>query len=145
VFRLRFAVVATLVAAHARTCALSIAGPFADWCLPVACVVACSDEEVCAFARQQFGARFLLVDKLRVNDAPGGVAPLYQFLKSTSPDFTGRVSWNFEKFLVGADGTVLRRYKPGFLPQDIRGDILFAVQHPGVPLPTRTKPALGVY
>lgn len=103
-----------------------------------------SDEEVCAFAREKFGARFLLLDKLRVNDAPGGVAPLYQYLKSHSPNFTGRVSWNFEKFLVDVDGSVLRRYKPGILPEDIRGDIQFAIQHPGIGLPPRKKPSLGV-
>lgn len=103
-----------------------------------------TDEEVCDFVRARFGARFLLLDKLQVNDAPGGVAPLYRYLKANSPDFTGRVSWNFEKFLTGADGTVLRRYKPGVLPSEIRDDIRFALGNPGASLPAKKKPALGV-
>lgn len=98
---------------------------------------------MCAFARERFGARFLLLDKLRVNEAPGGVAPLYQHLKAHSPNFTGRVSWNFEKFLVDGDGLVLRRYKPGVLPEDIRSDIQFAIEHPGLSLPPRKKVSLG--
>lgn len=104
-----------------------------------------SNQEICTFAREQFGARFLLLDKLNVNDGPGGVAPLYQFLRNASPEDTGRrVSWNFEKFLVGADGRVLRRYKPGVLPAEIDGDVAWALDHPGKELPTKKKPSLGV-
>jgi glutathione peroxidase len=106
--------------------------------------IRCSNEEVCTFAREKFGARFLLLDKLRVNGAPGGVAPLYQILKAKSPNFTGSVSWNFEKFLVDCNGHVLRRYKPGVLPEEIRSDIEFAIKHPGRDLPSREKPLLGV-
>ncbi|KAI0561292.1 Glutathione peroxidase [Gracilaria domingensis] len=104
-----------------------------------------SNQEICAFAKQQFGAKFLLLDKLNVNDGPQGVAPLYKFLKDTSPEGTGqRVSWNFEKFLVGTDGRVLRRYKPGILPENIEGDIKWALDHPGEALPPKKKPSLGV-
>ena len=28
------------------------------------------------------------------------------------------MAWNFEKFLVGKDGTVLNRYKSGVAPED---------------------------
>lgn len=104
-----------------------------------------SNQEVCKFAKEKFGARFLLLDKLNVNDAPGGVAPLYKFLKNNSPQGTGqRVSWNFEKFLVGVDGQVLRRYKPGILPEEIDKDIKWALEHPGKDLPPKPKPSLGV-
>lgn len=104
-----------------------------------------SDEEICEFAKKRFGARFLLLDKLNVNDAPGGVAPLYKALKKEAPEYTGqRISWNFEKFLVGADGRVLRRYKPGILPEDISRDVEYALSHPLEALPPRPKPYLGV-
>lgn len=102
-----------------------------------------SNESICEYARDRFGAKFLLLDKLQVNDSPGGVSPLYQYLKANA-DFTGRVSWNFEKFLVDADGHVLRRYKPGVVPSDIRSDLEFALTHPGQPLPPRKKASLGV-
>ena len=30
----------------------------------------------------------------------------------------GDIQWNFEKFLVGPDGTVLRRFRPRTDPED---------------------------
>lgn len=104
-----------------------------------------TNEEVCAFAKKQFGSKFLLLDKLNVNEAPGGVAPLYRFLKDTSPEKTAqRVSWNFEKFLVGQEGNVLRRYSPGTVPELLESDIQWALSHPGEKLPPKKKPTLGV-
>lgn len=104
-----------------------------------------SNEDICKFAKEQFGATFLLLDKLNVNDGPGGVAPLYRYLRDASPERAGeRLSWNFEKFLVGTDGKVLRRYKPGILPEQIRGDVEWALKHPGANLPPKKKPSLGV-
>jgi glutathione peroxidase len=104
-----------------------------------------SDEDVCSFVTETFGARFLLLDKLRLNDGPGGVAPLYHLLKSSAPETPGqRIEWNFAKFLVSSDGKVLRRYKPSVVPNDIRGDIQFAVTHKGSDLPSRKKISLGV-
>jgi glutathione peroxidase len=32
----------------------------------------------------------------------------------------GDVTWNFEKFLVAADGTVIARFSPGVVPDDPR-------------------------
>ena len=32
----------------------------------------------------------------------------------------GDVTWNFEKFLLAADGTVVSRFSPGVEPQDPR-------------------------
>lgn len=104
-----------------------------------------SNEEICKFAKDKFGARFLLLDKLNVNDGPGGVAPLYQFLRNSSPENPGqRVGWNFEKFLVSSDGRVLRRYKPGILPEQIEEDLSWALKHPTQDLPPKKKPSLGV-
>lgn len=104
-----------------------------------------SNQEVCKFAKEQFGARFLLLDKLNVNNAPGGTAPLYQFLRKESPEGSGeRVSWNFEKFLVGTNGRVLRRYKPSVQPDQIKGDIEWSLAHPGKDLPPKERPYLGV-
>jgi len=50
--------------------------------------------------------------KIDVNGA--GRHPLYAEL-TTTPDADGTagdVQWNFEKFLVGPDGTVLARFRP---------------------------------
>ena len=46
-------------------------------------------------------------------------APLYRFL-TNHPDkaISGRVSWNFQKYLVGRDGTVLAKWSPRTTPTD---------------------------
>jgi glutathione peroxidase len=45
---------------------------------------------------------------------------LYKYLTSvdTKPKGKGKVGWNFEKFLVGKDGKVVARFKPGTSPTD---------------------------
>ena len=48
--------------------------------------------------------------------ATGGTTEPYTTLNQTEP--AGDVAWNFEKFLVGKDGTVLSRYKSGVDPED---------------------------
>src|SRR2546430_12491525 len=38
--------------------------------------------------------------------------PLYGFLTARETGIPGDISWNFEKFLIGRDGKVLKRYPP---------------------------------
>ena len=47
-----------------------------------------------------------------------GIDPLYKFLTSadTNPGMAGDISWNFEKFLVGRDGKVIKRFSPRVKP-----------------------------
>jgi glutathione peroxidase len=55
---------------------------------------------------------FPLADKIEVN-GPGRDAG-YDVLTET-PDAegsTGDIQWNFEKFVIGADGSVLGRFRP---------------------------------
>ena len=52
--------------------------------------------------------------------------PLYAALKKYEPELSGyppKISWNFEKFLIGPDGTPLRRYRPGVDPLEVEPDI----------------------
>ena len=44
--------------------------------------------------------------------------PLYAFLTSPTEGVPGDIAWNFEKFLIGRDGKVLRRYPPPTKPDD---------------------------
>jgi glutathione peroxidase len=45
-------------------------------------------------------------------------APLYHYLteKETNPASSGEIKWNFTKFLVARDGTILARFEPAVKP-----------------------------
>src|SRR3712207_6295586 len=64
-------------------------------------------EEIAAFCSATYGVTFPMTEKLDVNGPDAH--PLYQRLTSV-PDVDGEagdVSWNFEKFLVAGDGSVV--------------------------------------
>lgn len=74
--------------------------------------------EIMKFCSETYGVAFPMFEKIEVNGA--NRHPIYQRLVST-PDRAGRagdVDWNFEKFLVAADGSVLRRFRPDTYPLD---------------------------
>jgi glutathione peroxidase len=49
-----------------------------------------------------------------------GLHPLYAFLtaKETNPAFGGAISWNFNKFLIGRNGTIVGRFGSRTKPDD---------------------------
>lgn len=75
------------------------------------------------FCDQQYGVSFPLFAKIDVNGP--AAHPLYQYLKRQAPGIFGTqsIKWNFTKFLVRRDGTVLRRYGPRTTPQQTAADI----------------------
>jgi len=77
-----------------------------------------SAEQIQEFCSLNYGVSFPLFAKL---DVKGGKQhPLYAIL-SESVDESGKngnVAWNFEKFLVGRDGRVLRRFRSKTVPED---------------------------
>jgi glutathione peroxidase len=75
-----------------------------------------SEAEVAAFCRTTYDVSFPLSVKLDVN-GPQRHA-VYRFLTSADTGISGEISWNFEKFLIGRDGRVLKRYPPQTLPKD---------------------------
>jgi glutathione peroxidase len=75
-----------------------------------------SNEEIAEFCSTTYGVTFPLTDKLEVNGE--GRHPLFDIL-AAAPDaegHTGDVRWNFEKWLVGADGEVVARFAPAVVP-----------------------------
>ena len=62
-------------------------------------------EEIKQFCSLTYGANFELFDKVH---ATGATTEPYTSLIQTEP--AGDVAWNFEKFLVGRDGSVLARF-----------------------------------
>ena len=73
-------------------------------------------EEIDGFCSTTYGVTFPMTAKVEVNGE--GADPLYRQLTRT-PDVAGEagpVAWNFEKFLVGAGGDVLARFRPQTQP-----------------------------
>ena len=77
-----------------------------------------SNEEIAAFCSMTYGVTFPMTDKLEVNGE--GRHPLFDVLTGTAdPEgHSGDVRWNFEKWLVGADGGVIVRFAPTTEPLD---------------------------
>jgi glutathione peroxidase len=79
-----------------------------------------SPEEIAEFCSATYGVTFPMTEKVEVNG--NGRHELFATLV-TVPDERGRtgdVEWNFEKFLLAADGTVLGRFHCGVEPGDER-------------------------
>jgi glutathione peroxidase len=75
------------------------------------------------FCSTQYDVSFPLYAKIEVN---GNAAhPLYRWLKQEKPGLlgTGRIKWNFTKFLVGRDGRPIKRYAPTDTPASLTGAI----------------------
>ncbi|WP_045876009.1 glutathione peroxidase [Pseudofrankia sp. DC12] len=75
-------------------------------------------DEIAEFCSAAYGVTFPLTEKVEVNGP--GRHPIYQVLTETadSAGAAGDITWNFEKFVVGADGRVLGRFRPGVEPAD---------------------------
>jgi glutathione peroxidase len=84
-------------------------------------------EQIRSFCSATYGVTFPMSEKLEVNGA--GRHPLYAWLTDPANGFPGDIEWNFEKFLIGRDGRVLRRYPPATRPEDngLRSDIAAAL------------------
>jgi len=60
--------------------------------------------------------------KIEVNGA--GAHPIYQYLKNAAKGTLGNaIKWNFTKFLISRDGTVVKRYAPAVTPEKMEKDI----------------------
>ncbi|MGW1340724.1 glutathione peroxidase [Kribbella sp. NPDC002412] len=76
-----------------------------------------TSEEISTFCSTTYGVTFPLLGKLEVNG--DGRHPLYAELTRT-PDAAGEagdIQWNFEKFLVSPEGTVVARFRPRTEPE----------------------------
>ena len=75
-------------------------------------------DEIATFCSINYGVTFPLTEKVEVNGP--GRHPLYQLLTDTADGKgeAGDVKWNFEKFVVSADGTKVTRFSPKTTPDD---------------------------
>ncbi|MBR4512432.1 MAG: glutathione peroxidase [Bacteroidales bacterium] len=104
-----------------------------------------SDEEIAEFCRVNHGVTFPLMRKIEVFGE--NAHPIFKYLTEQVPDEKvsglkdkavmkmvdslsksdgreeGGVRWNFTKFLISKDGSVIKRYAPVAKPEDMEADI----------------------
>jgi glutathione peroxidase len=74
-------------------------------------------EEIAEFCSATYGVTFPLTEKVEVNGE--GRHALYRRLVgfADSEGHSGDIRWNFEKFLIGRDGSVVGRFSPQTEPE----------------------------
>ena len=103
-----------------------------------------SDEQIAEFCRINHGVTFPLMKKIDVNGKDAH--PIFEYLKSQAPteEYKGLkakathamlkglsksvekdsdILWNFTKFLINRDGTVVKRFAPVTTPEGMEDDI----------------------
>ena len=103
-----------------------------------------SDAEIAEFCRLNHGVTFPLMKKINVNGAEA--SPIFEFLKTQAPteeykglkakathamlkgisksvEKEGDILWNFTKFLISRDGSVVKRFAPTTEPADFEKDV----------------------
>ncbi len=75
------------------------------------------------FCELNFGVSFPLFKKVDVNGSDAH--PLFVNLKKSAPGLLGSqgIKWNFTKFLLSADGAVIKRFAPTTKPEDLTAEI----------------------
>jgi glutathione peroxidase len=76
-----------------------------------------NNEEIRAFCRLNYGVTFPIFSKISVKGKE--IHPLYDFLisKKTNPRFAGRITWNFNKFLIDREGKIVARFDSRTVPE----------------------------
>jgi glutathione peroxidase len=77
-----------------------------------------SDPEIKQFCRRKYDVTFPMMSKVFVKANPR--LPLYDYLtdERQNPKTGGEIRWNFTKFLISRDGTILARFEPDVTPED---------------------------
>lgn len=77
-----------------------------------------TNEEISEFCSLNYGVTFPLFEKIAV--VGESQHELYAFLtsKTTNPSYGGKITWNFNKFLIGTDGKILNRFDARTPPED---------------------------
>ncbi len=85
-----------------------------------------TNAEIKAFCTGKYNVDFPIFSKIVVKGK--GIDPLYEFLTSeeSNPGFAGDIQWNFDKFLVGRDGKVIKRFSPRTKPD--AADVIDAIE-----------------
>ncbi|WP_422115938.1 glutathione peroxidase [Brachybacterium sp. UNK5269] len=81
-----------------------------------------TEAEISEFCQVNYGVQFPMFAKVDINGEDAH--PLFSWLTGAHGDIpAGDIEWNFGKFLLGRDGTVLKRYAPQVEPAQLADDI----------------------
>lgn len=81
-----------------------------------------TSEEIAEFCMRRFAITFPQFGKIEVNG--DGADPLYKYLKEEKSGSLGKnIKWNFTKFLVDRDGTVVKRFGSATTPEKLEKDV----------------------
>lgn len=82
-----------------------------------------SNDDIQEFCLVNYGVSFPVLGKIDVNGDKA--EPVFEWLKKEKPGVMGlkRIKWNFEKFLVGRDGKVIKRWASLTKPEDLKADV----------------------
>ncbi len=77
-----------------------------------------TSEEIEKFCNINYGVSFQLFEKINVNGP--NTHPVYSFLKNALP---GKITWNFNKFLLDRNGVPVKRYLSQTTPKELEKEI----------------------
>ncbi|PAU58592.1 glutathione peroxidase [Pseudomonas sp. PIC25] len=82
-----------------------------------------NEEAISEFCELNYGVTFPLFKKIDVNGA--GAHPLFVNLKKRAPGLLGSqgIKWNFTKFLINKDGSLIKRFAPTTKPEELSAEI----------------------
>jgi glutathione peroxidase len=77
-----------------------------------------SDPEIKQFCRRSYDVTFPMMSKIFIRANPR--LPLYEYLTDERGNrgTGGEIRWNFTKFLISRNGTILARFEPAVAPED---------------------------
>ncbi len=81
-----------------------------------------SDSDIQEFCSLNYGVTFPIMSKINVNGKDA--SPVFKWLKEEAKGLLGSsIKWNFTKFLISKDGTLVQRFAPKVEPKDLVKDI----------------------
>ncbi|RAL15337.1 glutathione peroxidase [Aspergillus homomorphus CBS 101889] len=87
-----------------------------------------SNDEIQSFCQLNYGVTFPVLGKLDVNGDKAH--PVWTWMKQEQPGLLGmkRIKWNFEKFLISADGKVVGRWASLTKPESLKETIVQEIE-----------------
>ena len=83
-------------------------------------------EQIGDFCTRNYGVSFPMFEKIDVNGKDAH--PLYKWLRKEKTGLLGgAIKWNFTKFLLARDGSVIERFAPTVEPADIAAKVKAAL------------------